>query len=127
MGRGSCLVTSIGVSSPATIEEPKRGRLLQSIWFRGAMLVAFVEGILVVFDVIPRWVAIGIAVAAIGAYFLRGRQVKDPSVRQALWAITLSQAVVLLVPILGWVLSAAAIVIVAIIGVLVVVALIVDR
>ena len=62
------------------------------------MLVAFVEGILVVFDVIPRWVAIGIAVAVIAGYFLRGRQVKDPSGRQALWAITLSQAVVLLVP-----------------------------
>jgi len=115
------------VSSPATTEKPERGKLFESIWFRGAMLVAFVEGLLVVFGVIPRWVAIGIAVAVIAGYFLRGRLVKDPSGRQALWAITLSQAVVLLVPILGWVLSAAAIVIVAIIGVLVVVALIVDR
>jgi hypothetical protein len=121
------LVTSIGVSTPATAKKPERGKLLESVWFRGAMLVAFVEGILVVFDVIPRWVAIGIAVAVIAGYFLRGRQVQDPAGRQALWAITLSQAVVLLVPILSWVVSAAAIVIVAIIGVLVVVALIVDR
>jgi hypothetical protein len=121
------LVTSIGVSTPATAKQPERKKLLESVWFRGAMLVAFVEGILVVFDVIPRWVAIGIAVAVIAGYFLRGRQVQDPAGRQALWAITLSQAVVLLVPILSWVVSAAAIVIVAIIGVLVVVALIVDR
>jgi hypothetical protein len=127
MGRGPSLVTSISVSSPATTQKPERGKLLESIWFRGAMLVAFVEGILVLFGLIPRWVAIGIAVAVVLGYFVRGRQVKDPSGRQALWAITLSQAVVLLVPILGWVLSAAALVIVAIIGVLVLVALIVDR
>lgn len=91
------------------------------------MAIAFVEGILVVFDVIPRWVAIGVAIVVIVAYFLRGRLVKDPSVRQAIWALTLSQAVVLLVPILSWILTAAAIAVVAIIGILVVVALIVDR
>ncbi len=91
------------------------------------MAVAFVEGILVVFDVIPRWVAIGIAVAVIAVYFLRGRAVRNPSVRQSIWAVTLSQAVVLLVPILTWVLTAAAIVIVAIIGIVILAALIVDR
>jgi hypothetical protein len=91
------------------------------------MLIALVEGILVVSGVIPRWVAIGIAVAVIAAYFLRGRGLKDAGARQAVWAVTLSQAVVLLVPILSWVLTAAAIAIVAILGVLVVVALIVDR
>jgi hypothetical protein len=104
-----------------------RPKLLESLWFRGALAVAFVEGILVVFGVIPRWVAIGIAVAMIVAYFLRGRQISDPSLRQAAWAVALSQAVVLLVPILSWVLSAAAIAVVAIIGVLVIAALIVDR
>jgi hypothetical protein len=115
------------VSSPATTQKPERGKLLESMWFRGAMLIAFVEGILVVFGVIPRWVAIGIAVAVIAAYFLRGRGLKDAAARQAVWAVTLSQAVVLLVPILSWVLTAAAVVIVAILGALVIVALIVDR
>jgi hypothetical protein len=115
------------VSASAETRRPERAKLLESIWFRGAMAIAFVEGILVLFGIIPRWVAVGIAVAVVAGYFLRGRLIKDGAVRQAVWAVTLSQAVVLLVPILSWVLTVAAIVIVAIIGVLVVVALLADR
>jgi hypothetical protein len=115
------------VEASATPEKPPRGRLLESIWFRGALAIAFVEGILVAFDVIPRWIAVAVAVAVLAAYFLRGRGIKDASVRQGVWALALSQAVVLLVPLISWILSAAVIVVLAVVAVLLVIALIIDR
>jgi hypothetical protein len=115
------------VSVPTATGKPERPRLLESIWFKGAMLLALVEGILVAVDVIPRWVAVGIAIAILAAYFLRGRAITDPSARQALWALALAQAVVLLIPLVTWILSAAVIVVLAVIAVLLVVVLIADR
>jgi hypothetical protein len=115
------------MSASAGTEKPERAKLLESVWFRGALVITFVEGILIVFDVIPRWVAIGVAIAVIAAYFLRGRGIKDASVRQAVWAVTFSQAVVLLVPLIGWIVSAAVIVVLAVLAALVIFWLIIDR
>jgi len=115
------------VDAPATTQKPPRQGLFGSYWFRGAMLLAFVEGILVAFDIIPRWVAVTIAAAVIVAYFVRGRRIKDASVRQGVWALALSQAVVLLVPLIAWIVGAAAVVIAAVAAAIVIFALIVDR
>jgi len=97
------------------------------MWVRAALVIAVVEGLLVAFDVIPRWVAVVIAVVVIATYFLWGRGVKQASVRQGVWAAAMSQAIVLFVPIIAWLLSAAVIVILAVVAVLVVIVLIIDR
>lgn len=115
-------------SSPsATHDKPSARKLFGSIWVRVALVVAVVEGLLVAFDVIPRWVAVVIAALVIVGYFFRGRSVTQPSLRQGLWAAAMSQAIVLFVPIVAWLLSAAVIVVLAIVAVLVVIALIIDR
>jgi hypothetical protein len=115
------------VDASAASERTARGKLLDSYWFRGAMLVAFVEGILVAVDVIPRWVAVVIAVPVIAGYFLRGRKVRDPSRRQVLWALAFSQAIVLLVPLITWIIGAVAVVVAAVVAAIVIFALIIDR
>jgi hypothetical protein len=115
------------VEASAGTGKPSRGKLLESVWFRVALVITFVEGVLIVFDVIPRWIAIGVAIAVIVAYFLRGRGIKDASTRQAVWAITFSQAVVLVIPLIGWIISAAVIVVLAVLAALVIFWLIIDR
>jgi hypothetical protein len=111
----------------AANEKPSPRKLFESVWVRVALVVAVVEGILVAVDVIPRWVAVVIAAVVIVAYFLRGRSVTQPSVRQGLWAAAMSQAIVLFVPIIGWIVGAAVIVVLAVVAALVVVALVLDR
>lgn len=111
----------------AANEKPSPRKLFASVWVRVALVVAVVEGILVGVDVIPRWVAVVVAAVVIAGYFLRGRAVTQPSVRQALWAAAMSQAIVLFVPIIGWIVGAAVIVVLAIVAALVLVALVIDR
>jgi len=105
---------------------PRKG-LFESVWLRGALVVAVVEAVLVAVGVIPRIVAVVVAGLVIVAYFLWGRSVGRPAVRQTVWAVALSQAVVLFVPIVLWAIGATLIVLLAIVAALVVVALLVDR
>ncbi len=108
-------------------EPAERKGLFESIWFRAALALAAVEGILIGVGVVPRWTAVGIAALLIVVYFVWGRTVKNPTVRQAIWALALSQGIVLLVPIILWAIGAAVIVALAVVAAVVVVALLVDR
>lgn len=90
-------------------------------------MLAAVEGILIGVGVVPRWAAVGVAALLIFVYFAWGRTAQSPSVRQAIWAVALSQGIVLLVPLVLWAIGAAIIVALAVVAALVVVALIVDR
>jgi hypothetical protein len=108
-------------------EAGARKGLFESVWLRGALVVAAVEAILVAVGVIPRIVAVVIAGLVIALYFLWGRSVERAVVRQTVWAVALSQAVVLFVPIVLWAIGAALIVLLAVVAALVVVALLVDR
>jgi hypothetical protein len=114
-------------SSPATNGKPTPQKLIHSVWVQAAIAIAVVEAILIVAGVIPRWVSVVIAAAVIAAYFLKGRAVQNPTVRQGAWAAALSQTAVLFVPIIGWILSAALIAILAVIAAILLVVLIVDR
>jgi hypothetical protein len=111
----------------AANEKPSPRKLFESVWVRVALIVAVLEGVLIIVDVIPRWVAVVIAAVVIAGYFLWGRSVSQPSVRQGMWAVAMSQAIVLFVPIIGWIVGAAVIVVLAVVAALVVVALIIDR
>jgi hypothetical protein len=115
------------MASPATNGKPSPRKLIESVWVQAALVVAVLEAILIIVGVIPRWVSVVIAAAVIAAYFLWGRPARDPTVRQLSWAGALSQTVVLFVPIIGWILSAALIAVLAVIAAILLVVLIVDR
>jgi hypothetical protein len=115
-------------TSLAATEGPRpRTRLLQSVWARAALIVAAAEAVLIVVGVIPRWTALVAAAAVLLLYFLYGRKVSPPTLRQGLWAIAISQALVLFVPIALWVLGALVIVGLAVVAALVLAALVLDR
>lgn len=115
-------------SSLVTDETPRPRRpLIQSVWARGAFAIAIAEGVLVVVGVIPRWTAVLVAGLVLAGYFLRGRTASSPSVRQGLWAVALSQAVVLFVPLVLWIIGALVVVALAALAAVVLVVLIMDR
>jgi hypothetical protein len=114
--------------SLASGEKPRpRRRLVESTWARAGLLIAGIEAILVVTGVIPRWLVVLIAVLALIAYFGAGRRASSPSVRQGAWAVALSQALVLFVPLLLWILGAVVVVAIAAVAAVVLVLIIVDR
>lgn len=106
--------------------EPGRA-LVRSPWARAALAIAVVEAVLVVIGVIPRWVAVVAAVVLLAAYAVRGRKAASPSLRQGMWALALSQALVLLVPLVLWLLGALVVIVLAALAAVVVVALLLDR
>jgi hypothetical protein len=101
-------------------------------WFRErrlkiALALAVLEGLLVGFDVIPAWLAIVLAIAALALYFGWARSQSAPLVRDWAWVIAVWQAVVLLVPILVIVVGTLALVAVAALAVIALLALFADR
>lgn len=104
-----------------------RGRLIRPSWARAGLLGAAVEAVLIVVGLIPRFVAVGVAAAILVAYFARGRQLAPGTRRDAVWAVSLSQALVLFVPILLWVLSVIAVLALAAVALVIVVVLLLDR
>jgi hypothetical protein len=92
-----------------------------------ALWVAALEGVLVVLDVIPGWLAIVVAVVVIGVYLLVGRSVRFDTVRQVSWIAAASQVAVVLIPVLVAVATALALIAVAVIAVVAVIALLADR
>jgi hypothetical protein len=92
-----------------------------------ALGVAVVEGILVVVDVIPAWVAIVLGIAIVAYWWVAGRDHRWQLARQVSWTAAMSQVFVALVPLLAFVLTALAIVALVIIAVVALVALLADR
>lgn len=92
-----------------------------------ALGIAVVEGILVVVDVIPAWVAIVVGAAVVAYWWVAGRNHGWQLARQASWTAAMSQLFVALVPILAFVLTALAIVALAVIAIIAIVALLADR
>ena len=103
------------------------GRWLRARRLRIALAIAVVEGVLVVLDVLEWWVAIAIAVAAIGFYLVAGRDLRSYTLRQASWIAAVAQALVVLVPILFVALSWLAIGAVVILAVVALILLLSDR
>ncbi|HET7043878.1 MAG TPA: hypothetical protein VFI37_03430 [Gaiellaceae bacterium] len=94
----------------------RMARWLRERRVRMAAWIALVEGVLVIFHAIPRWPALGVAVAIVAGYLWAGRNARQPSVRQAGWILAASQALVLLIPVFALLFWTVAVVAVVILG-----------
>jgi hypothetical protein len=105
----------------------KRRGLTRSVWVKAALVIAAAEAVLVLVGLMPRWTVVVIAALVLAGYFLRGRGVGSPTVRQGIWAVAMSQALVLFVPIILWVVSALVVLVLAAVAVIVLLVLFFDR
>ena len=88
---------------PLTIEHgsTRFGRPLRENRLRIALVVALVEGILVLLGSIPWWVVLVLAIAAVALYVcVAGRHGRE-EVREVSWIFAVSQVAVVLVPALA--------------------------
>ena len=78
---------------PATIEHrsTRFSRRVRDNRLRIALLVALVEGILVLVGSIDWWVVVLLAIAAVAFYVWRGRSARREEVRDVSWIIAVSQ------------------------------------
>lgn len=103
------------------------GRWLRERRLKLALGIAVVEGILVIVDVIPNWVAIVVGLGIVGYWLFVGRALDSDLLRQASWTAALSQVFMALVPVLAFVLTALAVVALVVIALIALVALLADR
>ena len=92
-----------------------------------ALVIAAIEGALVVFDVIPWWVALVVAGAVLAFYVWFGRTASWAALRQTSWIAAASQVMVALVPVLVFVIGTLALIAIAILAVVALVLLFRDR
>ncbi len=103
------------------------GRWLRTRRLRIALWIAVVEGVLVVFDVIPGLVAILAVLAALAFYWFLGRRLTVDSAREASWIAAASQLFVAFVPVLLFLLTSLAVIALAVLVVVALIALLADR
>lgn len=125
------------MASPDGSTQPRRdaiehGASSSALWLRErrvrtALWIALIEGLLVIFHVIDKWAAIGVAIAVLAVYFFLGRRSKSPTVREVSWVAAASQGVLILVPIIVAILGTLALILVAVIAVVALVALFAER
>jgi hypothetical protein len=117
------------VDRPLTIEQGHNrfGRALRENRLRIALLVALVEGILVLVGEIPWWSVVLVAILAVAIYITGGRSAGRQEVRELSWIFAVSQVAVVLVPALALVLTAFAVVALVLIAVVALVVLLRDR
>ena len=114
---------------PATIEHrsSRLGRQLRDNRLRIALVVALVEGVLVLLGSIEWWLVLVLAIASVAVYVLWGRAARHEAVREVSWILGVSQVAVVLVPVLALVLTAFAVVALVLIAVVALVVLLRDR
>jgi hypothetical protein len=114
---------------PATIEHrsTRLGRRLRGDRLRIALIVALVEGILVLVGSIDWWVVVLLAIGGVALYVLAGRTARREEARELSWIFAVSQLAVVLVPTLALVLTAFAVFALVLIAVVALVVLIQDR
>jgi hypothetical protein len=103
------------------------GRGLRENRLRIALVVALVEGLLVLFGEIEWWVVVLLAAGAVALYVTRGRAARREEVRELCWILAVSQVAVVLVPALALVLTAVLAVTLVIAAVVALVVLLRDR
>ena len=105
----------------------RSGRWLRERRLRLAVWIAVIEGLLVIFDVIPGWFALLVGAIVVLFYALVGRSAGNDTVTQASWTAAMSQVLVALVPIAAFVLTTLAIVVLTVIALLALALLLGDR
>jgi hypothetical protein len=103
------------------------GRWLRDRRLRIALWIAVIEGVLVIFDVIPGWTALLVGAAIVAFYLLVGRNLRSDMGRDASWTAAMSQVVVALVPVLFFFISALAVVALAVLAIVALIVLFSDR
>lgn len=99
------------------------GRWLREHRLRVALWIAVAEGVLVVFGVVPAWLALAAAAAVVAFYLLAGRSLRAHWARELALVGSISQALVALVPLLIVVAAALAIAVLAVVALVALVAL----
>ena len=102
-------------------------RWLQARWLSLGALIALVEGVFVVAGSLSKWVAAIVALGVLFAYFSASRESFSPTVRIGMRIVAFSQALVVFVPALLFVVEAAAITALVVIAVLALAALVRGR
>ena len=92
----------------------RSGRWLRRNRIRLALWIAVAEGVLVLFDGVPGWIAFLVAVALIAFYAFVGRRVTSDALRQSAWVAAVSQVLVALIPLLVAFVAVTAVAVVAI-------------
>lgn len=109
------------------IEHGERRGWLRERRLRIAAWIAVAEGLLVVFHVIPWWVALVAAAGVLAFYIWYGRTSRSHTVRHTSWIAAASQVMVALVPVLVIVVGTLALIAVGVLAVIALVFLISDR
>jgi hypothetical protein len=117
------------VEKPLTIEHGSNrfGRALRENRLKIALVLALVEGILVLVGSIDWWVVVLLAIGAVAVYVTRGRTVGREELREGSWILAVSQLAVVLVPALALVLTALAVVALVFLALIALVVLLRDR
>jgi hypothetical protein len=105
----------------------RAGRWLRARRLRIALWVAVVEGVLVLFDAIPAWVALLAGAAVVAFYVFVGRELTSDTGRQLSWIAALAQVFVAFVPVLVFFVGVLAVIALAILAVVALLALFADR
>ncbi|MDQ2982667.1 MAG: hypothetical protein M3R70_01900 [Actinomycetota bacterium] len=103
------------------------GRWLRARRLRIAVWIALIEGLLIIVHAVPRLTALIVAGSIVAIYLWAGRRIDWDAGRQLGWIIATSQALVLLVPVFLIFVWTLAVVVVAILGVIALVALFSER
>lgn len=117
------------VEQPLTIEHGSNrfGRALRDNRLKIALVLALVEGILVLVGEIDWWVVVLLAIGAVALYVTRGRTAGREELREGSWILAVSQLAVVLVPALALVLTALAVVALVFLALVALVVLLRDR
>jgi ABC-type uncharacterized transport system fused permease/ATPase subunit len=101
-------------------------RWLRDRRFRIALLIAFVESLLVVTSSLGWFWVVGAAVIAGGLYFL-GRRTSSSTVHAVTWILAVSQAISVIVPVLWEVVKFLAILVLVLLAIFFLAILLLDR
>ena len=114
---------------PSVIEHRESGprRWLRERRLAIAFWIAVVEGVLFLVGAIPRLLTLALAAVVVLGYFWLGHRLRPPAVREAAWIAAVSQALVMLVPILAILVGTLALIGVGILAVLALVLLLSRR
>jgi hypothetical protein len=117
------------VIEPGVIEhrQGRFGRWLRERRVAIAVWVAVIEGLLLIVHAIPRLLTLAIAVLVVVAFFWLGHRLRPGALKDIAWIAAVSQAFVMLIPILAIVVGTLAFVAVGILAVLALVLLFTSR
>ena len=93
-------MVDLGHPRPIEAGSTRLGRWLRERRLRFAVWIALVEGILLIVHAIPRWPALLLAAGLVVVALSVRRNLESDSMRQTLWVIGVSQALVILIPLL---------------------------